>query len=188
MPTKLGLDLKGGTELVYQGRPTPQQPTVTGEDMDRSIDIIRQRTDKLGVAEPEIARVGADQISVGLPDVDNADRAIEQVGDTAQMYFYDWEPNVIGPPDTANPAETPFPRLFDAVELAAKQPPECDNCSVGPRYYLFGKTSEQLIAGPETARSDLFLDQPGHKQPPDSVVVKVPQGTLVVRHEQKQRA
>ncbi len=183
MPTKLGLDLKGGTELVYQGRPTPQQPTVTGEDMDRSIDIIRQRTDKLGVAEPEIARVGADQISVGLPDVENAQRAIDQVGDTAQMYFYDWEPNVIGAPDTVNPAETPFPRLFDAVELASKQAPECDNCTVGTRYYLFGKQSQQLIAGPETVRSDLFINQPGQKQPPSSVVVEVPQGTLVVKAE-----
>ncbi|MET0972626.1 MAG: protein translocase subunit SecD, partial [Thermoleophilaceae bacterium] len=28
-PTKLGLDLKGGIELVYQGRPTPQVPEVT---------------------------------------------------------------------------------------------------------------------------------------------------------------
>ena len=27
--TKLGLDLQGGVQLVYQGKPTPQQPTVT---------------------------------------------------------------------------------------------------------------------------------------------------------------
>jgi SecD/SecF fusion protein len=180
MKTRLGLDLKGGTELVYQGRPTPQEPTVTSADITRSIDIIRQRTDKLGVAEPEIAQVGADQISVGLPDVQNADRAIAQVGSTAQMYFYDWEPNVIGAPGAQNPSETPFPRLFDAVELASKQPTECNGCTVGPRYYLFGKQSEQLLAGPETTRSDLFINQPDHKQPADSVVVTVPQGTLVV--------
>jgi SecD/SecF fusion protein len=178
--TRLGLDLKGGTELVYEGRPTPQEPTVTSTDITRSIDIIRQRTDKLGVAEPEIAQVGANQISVGLPDVQNADRAIAQVGSTAQMYFYDWEPNVIPPPGSNNPTETPFPRLFDAVQLAAKQPSECKGCTTGPRFYLFGKRSEQLIAGPEQARSDLFVDQPGHKQPPGSVVVEVPQGTLVV--------
>ncbi len=28
-PTVLGLDLRGGTQLVYQGRPTPQTPEVT---------------------------------------------------------------------------------------------------------------------------------------------------------------
>ena len=36
------------------------------------------------------------EISVSLPDVTNAERAIDQVGTTAQLYFYDWEPNLIG--------------------------------------------------------------------------------------------
>ena len=82
-PTKLGLDLKGGTELVYQGRPTPQVPTVTPQAVDDAINTIRKRTDSLGVSEPEIQRSGRDQISVGLPDVQNAERAIAQVGTTA---------------------------------------------------------------------------------------------------------
>jgi len=96
-PTKLGLDLKGGVELVYQGQPTGQVKEVTGADIDRSIEIIRERIDKLGVSEPEVARLGTDQISVSLPDITNAQRAIDQVGTTAQLYFYDWEPNLIGP-------------------------------------------------------------------------------------------
>jgi SecD/SecF fusion protein len=96
-PTRLGLDLKGGVELVYQGEPTGQVKTVSGEDIDRSIEIIRQRIDKLGVSEPEVARLGTTEISVSLPDVTNAQRAINTVGTTAQLYFYDWEPNLIGP-------------------------------------------------------------------------------------------
>jgi SecD/SecF fusion protein len=99
-PTRLGLDLKGGVELVYQGTPTGQVKTVTGADIDRSIEIIRQRIDKLGVAEPEVSRLGTTEISVSLPDVTNAQRAIDQVGTTAQLYFYDWEPNLIGPERT----------------------------------------------------------------------------------------
>src|SRR4029079_17157826 len=83
-PTVLGLDLKGGTELVYQGRPTPQVPDVTPEDIDRAIEIIRQRVDSLGVSEPEISRVGGDQIEIGLPNVSNADRPAESGGTTAQ--------------------------------------------------------------------------------------------------------
>jgi SecD/SecF fusion protein len=51
-PTKLGLDLKGGVELIYQGTPTGKVTEVSGEDIERSIDIIRERIDKLGVAEP----------------------------------------------------------------------------------------------------------------------------------------
>src|SRR5919106_3431478 len=109
-PTRLGLDLRGGTELVYQGRPTPQNPDIEGGDIDRSIEIIRDRTDSLGVAEPEISQIGTDSVRVGLPDVQNAERAIAQVGDTAQLHFYDWEPNVIANPNatSADPSESPF--------------------------------------------------------------------------------
>src|ERR687894_363925 len=93
--TVLGLDLRGGTELVYQGRATPQVPEVRGEDVDRAISILRDRIDTLGVAEPEITRVGEDQIEVGLPDVQDSERAIDRIGTTAQLYFYDWEKHVI---------------------------------------------------------------------------------------------
>src|SRR5665811_2219002 len=94
--TKLGLDLKGGVELVYQGTPTGESEEVSGEDIETSIEIIRERIDELGVAEPEVSRLGTTEISVSLPDVTNADRAIDQVGTTAQLYFYDWQPNLIG--------------------------------------------------------------------------------------------
>ncbi len=96
-PTKLGLDLKGGIELVYEGQPTGKVTSVSGEDIERSIEIIRQRIDQLGVSEPEVARLGTNEITVSLPDITNAQRAIDQVGTTAQLYFYDWEPNLIGP-------------------------------------------------------------------------------------------
>ena len=65
---------------------------------------MRKRVDQLGVAEPEIQSIGGDEIDVALPDVSNAARAEEQVGKTAQLFFYDWEPNVIGP--DGKPAET----------------------------------------------------------------------------------
>jgi SecD/SecF fusion protein len=186
--TKLGLDLSGGTELIYQGRPTPQNPEVQGDDIDRSIEIIRERTDSLGVAEPEISRLGTDSVRIGLPDVQNAERAIAQVGDTAQLFFYDWEPNVIPNPNVPEDraSESPFPRLYDAVQLASQQQPECfeDSCTTtGPTYYLFDAQSKQLIAGPEAAEEDLFVDQPGEKQPAGAEVVAIPQGTVVVREE-----
>ncbi len=154
-PTKLGLDLKGGIELVYQGQPTPQVPTVTPQALDDALETIRKRTDALGVSEPEIQRSGRDQISIGLPDVQNAERAIAQVGSTAQLQFYDWEPNVLG-----KSPDVPFAgskALYDATEFAAKQKPKAEQSDVPPgsdispekadkendssatdRYYLFG--------------------------------------------------
>jgi SecD/SecF fusion protein len=47
--TFLGLDLKGGVELVYQGQPTPQS-AVTVDALNRAVDIMRQRVDQLGVS------------------------------------------------------------------------------------------------------------------------------------------
>jgi len=94
--TRLGLDLKGGVELVYQATPTGQTQELSGEDIDQAIEIIRERIDKLGVAEPEVSRLGEREITVSLPDVTNAQRAIDQVGSTAQLFMYDWEPNLIG--------------------------------------------------------------------------------------------
>ncbi|MBA2429513.1 MAG: protein translocase subunit SecD, partial [Thermoleophilaceae bacterium] len=55
-PTRLGLDLRGGVELVYEARPTPKVPEVTPQAVDDAIDVIRERTDSLGVAEAEIQR------------------------------------------------------------------------------------------------------------------------------------
>ncbi len=69
-PTKLGLDLEGGVELVYEGRPTPKVPKVTPEAIDDAIETIRKRTDALGVSEPEILRAASNHISVGLAEVD----------------------------------------------------------------------------------------------------------------------
>ena len=166
--TVLGLDLQGGTELVYQARPTLQVPNVNPEDVDRAIEIIRERVDSLGVSEPEIARVGEDQIYVALPNVSSAQRATEQIGTTAKLYLYDFEPNVIPPnPDIANAEDRPYNRLIDAVEAAAKQPEVSDeqckeqNCTAsGDTYYLFDANSLQPIGEPSEVKEDLFINFP----------------------------
>jgi SecD/SecF fusion protein len=195
--TVLGLDLRGGTQLVYQGEPTARTPTITAEDIDRAIEIIRQRADKLGVSEPEISRLGDTGIQVGLPDVQNAQQAIEQIGTTSQLYFYDFEANVVPPPGKSiprdpaasadpNPSIYTFPNLYDAVTFASKRKSECvqDQCTTnGPTYYLFDRDSHQLRAGPAAGRKDLFLQFRNEKQPPGTQVISVPQGTVVVQAE-----
>jgi SecD/SecF fusion protein len=189
--TILGLDLRGGTELVYQGRPTPQVPEVKPEDIDRAIEIIRERVDSLGVSEPDINRVGQSQIEIGLPDVQDAERAIDRIGTTAQLFFYDWEggpgggsqANVIPrDPNVADPYERGYSRLYDAVLAASKQKPECfqDLCTTkGPTYYLFDGDSLQPLGDPSERKKDLFVPYDG-KRPAGSKVVTVPQGTVVV--------
>jgi SecD/SecF fusion protein len=116
--TKLGLDLQGGLELVYQGQPTGTSTEVSGEDIEDSISIIEERINKLGVSEPEVARLGETEITVSLPGVTDPDRAAEQVGTTAQLYFYDWEPNLIGPERAigSKPGQQPPEAALKAAE------------------------------------------------------------------------
>src|SRR5207249_11181886 len=53
----LGLDLQGGLEVVLKAVP-PENHKLTSSDMDRSVTIMRNRIDKLGVSEPEIRKQG----------------------------------------------------------------------------------------------------------------------------------
>jgi SecD/SecF fusion protein len=199
-PTRLGLDLKGGVELVYQGEPTPQVPTVTPEALDRALDIIRSRVDQLGVGEPEIQRSGRDEISVGLPDVQNIRRAQDQVGTPAQLYFYDWERNVLTPDGKTVapqlPAQNPDAQrisqaagdasqgqtLYDAVKLATRQTALASDAGAsrrGPAYYLFDREHRPL-AGPERLRTDLLSAIGRVRMPAGGVVLAVPQGYVVL--------
>ena len=182
-----GLDLQGGTELIFQARPTPQNPTIDGSDIDRAIEIIRKRTDAFGVSEPEISRVGSDSIRVGLPNVSNAATASEQVGQTAQLYFYDWEPNVIpqlGEDATfpaASPLRPPLRRRAARFPAAARSASRTSAPRAGRTYYLFNSQTHNGSPGRPIRKKDLFSELPGQKQPPNSVILTVPQGTVVVR-------
>src|SRR5688572_32245401 len=173
--TKLGLDLKGGVELVYQGEPTPQSE-VTPEAIDRAIDIIRERVDRLGVAEPEIQRLGSDQISVGLPGVKNLERAKSQVGTTAQLYLYDWERNVVGSPTA------PINSLYSAVKRASERPPQIDDDNTTKEQFYLFRANKTLAAGPDSSRQEL-LSEYGGRVPKGFEVLRVPPGTVVLKAE-----
>ena len=79
----LGLDLQGGTEVVL--RPAEGQEYAS-EDLDQAREIISRRVDGLGVAEPDITRQGSN-IVVQLPGVEDQERAIDLIGQTAELTF-----------------------------------------------------------------------------------------------------
>jgi len=85
----LGLDLRGGSHIVLQAKPTAQTPTITNDAMDGVLRVIRNRIDQLGVAEPVITRQGRDRIVAELPGIENPQRAIELIGKTALLEFID---------------------------------------------------------------------------------------------------
>jgi SecD/SecF fusion protein len=194
-PTRLGLDLRGGVSLIYQAKPT-KQSAVNSDAIDRTLDIMRDRVDQLGVAEPEIQRSGSDQIDVSLPDVKNADEAAQQVGTTAQMNFYDWEPNVLDAnckpaPTDANvtggsQAGTGVGAVdqYTAVTRAAKCPARnLPNQTTNGLFYLVDTKQKKVLAGPDETRQDLRqeMENKGIKAGPNQKVVEVKPGTIVVR-------
>ena len=77
----LGLDLQGGASVVL----APKNK-VKSKDLKTSIEIIRNRVDALGVAEPDITQQG-NNIVIELPGVKNQQRALQLVGRTAQLLF-----------------------------------------------------------------------------------------------------
>lgn len=81
---RLGLDLRGGTQIMLQAEST-DRVEANATSVDRAIEILRGRVDALGVAEPTLTRVGEDRILVELPDLQDPERAVEAIGKTAQL-------------------------------------------------------------------------------------------------------
>ena len=201
--THLGLDLQGGTELIFQARPGPNTP-VNSSTIASAINIIRSRIDQLGVSEPSITQSGSDQIDVSLPNVKNAAQAEHIVGQTGQLYFYDWEESVIGsngkvagPNDAAatggvqNAGRSGYANEYAAVLLAETQKPHrypLASAPTGTYYFVCPKTST-VIAGPEQAatrtqaKAYLQADLAQHNKTlkPGCQLAFVPPGTVLVQ-------
>lgn len=92
-PLNLGLDLRGGVRIVLEAQDT-ELVKVDQDALNGVLSIIRQRIDSLGVAEPVIATKGQRQIVVELPGLDDSQRAIRLIGETAQLTFVEaeWAP------------------------------------------------------------------------------------------------
>ncbi len=78
-----GLDLKGGTVIVYKA----QADSVTEDDMSTVVSMLRTRLDGQGYTEATVTRQGTDKVRVELPDVQDAQKAVETLGATAQLIF-----------------------------------------------------------------------------------------------------
>jgi SecD/SecF fusion protein len=86
-PVRLGLDLRGGTQVVLEARST-DEIAIEGETVDRTLEVLRRRIDTLGVAEPTIQRSGDARIIIELPGVSDPEEAMAVIGRTAQLTFH----------------------------------------------------------------------------------------------------
>ena len=86
-PTKLGLDLVGGSRLVLEAQTTPTIAKITPEMMDSLQFAIENRVNKLGVAETVVQRQGDKRLVVEIPAVKDLNQAKKFLGETAELAF-----------------------------------------------------------------------------------------------------
>ena len=84
---KLGLDLRGGMHVVLEVDKSKLNENEKSDATDRALEVIRNRVDEFGVAEPLIQKSGDDRIIVELPGIADPKRARELIGRTAQLEF-----------------------------------------------------------------------------------------------------
>ena len=85
-PTKLGLDLVGGSRLVLEASPA-NNAQVTPDMMSSLQFAIENRVNKLGVAETVVQRIGDKRLVVEIPDVSDLNQAKAYIGETAELDF-----------------------------------------------------------------------------------------------------
>ena len=142
-PPALGLDLKGGLQVVEQAVPTGGRQ-VTPQEMTLSVDIMRRRVDALGVSEPDIRQQGSNQIVIDLPGVSDTARALQVIGKTATLQIFDLEAALVSPISVSNfqpiPHNSLYP-LLKAVQAQAK-------AQKVSGYYLFNAKHKLVLPNP----------------------------------------
>src|SRR5207244_4914955 len=173
----LGLDLQGGLEVVLRASP-PRGHKLAPSDLNRSVTVMRNRIDKLGVSEPLVTKQGKDEIVIELAGVHNANDAINIIGKTAQLELYDLETSVTGPSAGANGVPRAQPSLFGVlagVQSLTKQ-------GQPSAWYLFD-AKKKLFAGPRPTKASLLaLTKVRHleKIPKGFKLFAVPHNTVVI--------
>jgi preprotein translocase subunit SecD len=96
IPTRLGLDLRGGTQLTMQVLPTEKITEIDERQLEAVQRVIENRVNGLGVSEALVQSVGQDQLSIQLPGIDDPGQAERVLGGTAQLEFRNQKPSTEG--------------------------------------------------------------------------------------------
>ena len=135
-PIVRGLDLQGGLQVLLEADVPDEQP-VTVEQMDTARQIIDQRVNALGVAEPLVIVEGDRRILVELPGIDNPDEAIALIQETALLEFVDTgssplaEGTCVRTSTNTGPSRCEFPPGVPVSETVANPAPTYETVLTG---------------------------------------------------------
>ena len=134
----LGLDLQGGSHLVYQANlfSEPDDESMTGErippnadQMDALKRTIERRLNSSGLGEPILQVLGEDRLLVQIPGVSDPDSAKALIGETAQLEFKHRTHNVPRPLEFEDGEIVAYSVVEVTPELFA--PPEAEEADSG---------------------------------------------------------
>jgi SecD/SecF fusion protein len=191
----LGLDLQGGLEVILRATPERGQ-TINAAQMQVAQTIMENRVNKIGVASPNVAIQGGNEIVIQLAGVHDPAKAAKIVGTTGQLYMFDFEPNLMPPTVTGNQQPAPLSSLYGLLTAVKKEASK----GTPESYYLFKtvtkkipakggskksakpktKTFHSVLQGPAKNEKQLLLPYKDGKQPPDTQILKVPANRLPV--------
>lgn len=198
-------EISNGSTLTYLAQPYGR--SVTAASVRRTVEVLDARL--RAVDSKGTVRAVGDRVTMTFP-ASAARRPDEQfVTRSAQLYFYDWEPNVIGP--DGQPAGAGEPRAtggpnaasaehglpeYQAVLRAAKRPPiirandtmlspgctprRASGCLYGS-WYLVDTKHQKVLRGPEETKQSLYAEN--FTPPPASKLeaAHINPGTVIVR-------
>ncbi|MBE6551259.1 MAG: protein translocase subunit SecD [Ruminococcaceae bacterium] len=90
-----GLDLSGGSLIVYEAQIEGDMPDDLEEKMDAVVVMMRNRLTTLGYTEAVVTKIGDTKVQIEIPNITNPEEAVQKLGSTAKLEFRDYEGTVI---------------------------------------------------------------------------------------------
>src|SRR6266566_1107139 len=183
----LGLDLKGGLEVILRATPAKGQQ-IDAAQMQTAQQIMTQRVNKLGLSSPNVALQGGNEIVIQLAGVHDPAKAAKVIGTTGQLQMFDFETSLEPPTVQGNQQPAPLPSLYSLLTAVKAEA----NKGSPESYYLFNtvtkkvkekvkgkevtktRTTHSVLQGPAPNLKQLFLPYKNGKQPAHTQVLKVP--------------
>jgi preprotein translocase subunit SecD len=154
VPTRLGLDLRGGSQLTIQVQPTDDIPDITEREMEAVQRVVEGRVNGLGVSEAVVQQLGNDQLLVQLPGISDPQQAERVLGGTAQLEFRAQKPGTDQRLATENQV-----LQSQLAELAVLQASIPEDGTISPETEARIEQLQEDLKVSEQAVADLF--QPG---------------------------
>ncbi len=177
----LGLDLQGGAEVTLEAQPEKGQ-TVTPEQVDQAVSILRNRVDALGVSEPQIQKEQGNRITIAVAGENDPARVFALVGSTGQLYFLDLQEGLtqgVSRSFVAGAGIAPKTSLYDLLDAAPERLKKGEQSIL----YAFKEnaTDEPLNPNGAVDEEQLKLQLGVQELPDDVVVLGVPKDHLAVK-------